>query len=310
MCAEELSHKYSVLEMGITVNRTPVAVMAIALVASMSASGVAMSVQPTAAAWTDDIVFSAQVSAGSWKTPDETSAIIIPGPYTEVKNIQWFSPQSLSAQNNETCVYFEVEGTTHEPTQWSATVKMQDAPFYGTSYLWNAAPWKINGQETVNPLFSAEGSDIRVTGDWMRGINRSHSQIGDVVPVGFCGNMGHPPTQASVQLYSAKQSIPEPWQENKGCVVLTVEATIDEYAHPFWYGWESIIDLSELYSHFLDSGGNVWNLQWTPYPTGDFDFTATEVPDKPHVFALKSGYSTSLRSGSNINIQVCAEGKR
>lgn len=254
---------------------------------------VATQLVPTQASWNDAAAFTATASTGTWPGNDiSDGGISVGNTTTVIAGIAW-----TITSPTQFCVVVTVTGTSSTPQPWQLDVDLTQPPFNGVGV----------GQVTVQRGQTAQGpgSTMIVTGRTRA--NRPFNANNNNTPITnaqqafprMCVTTATPP-QGDPSWYTANvaQGIGTNWTATRACLTLTVTTTVADLAlNPFFYGWQTMLDLAPALSRITGAGGTPDAVEWTPVPSGGANFTTaptTYNPVQPS-YAITSGPNLAIR---------------
>jgi hypothetical protein len=63
--------------------------------------------------------------------------------------------------------------------------------------------------------------------------------------------------------------------------VLTVTATTDAGANPFYFGWQGTVDLKAAKNYLTAHGKTINYVSWSPDPSNGYQFTTPPAASNP-----------------------------
>lgn len=248
---------------------------------------------PTQAAWNDTAAFTADVSTGTWQGNGDISdgGISVGNATTVISDIAWTVPRT-----DRFCADVTVTGTSSTPQPWQLNVDLTRSPFNGVSV---ADVTVRRGQKAQGP-----GDTMIVTGTTRPGrpfnANNNNSPITDAqqaIPQLCVSNAT--PAQGDLAWYTVAvtEGTGADWTAARACLTVTVTTTVTDLAlNPFFYAWQTTLDLAPALARITSAGGTPDAVDWAPNAGGDNFTTAPTVydPVQPS-YAITSGSRTALR---------------
>lgn len=221
------------------------------------------------AAWSARVTVTAGVSSGTWTstpvptpspsgstnptTPPATGTgiITVGNATTAMSEVTWtdFSGNALtpgtSASNpgRQTCALVQVRGTGATASPWSLDVDISGAPFYGTNpgFVYDGA-WTLTQPNPTtltlmgtSPLTSAQSVQVRLCNYWI------HTSV----PSTTTGTWTATTSDARWNADSSRV-----------CQTVTITGTAtDLNAAPFYFGWDTTLDLSSAAALYAQTMG-------------------------------------------------------
>ena len=131
-----------------------------------------------------------------------------------------------------------------------------------------------------------------------------------------CNNQAPVPAPADQSNYDVEVDIAdEAWTETRACLAVTVSTTRNDLAsYPFFYGWSTTIELTEVLEYLRGTGGEPTSIDFDPKPNGANDYTVTPATDDPvsGAYTFTSGYDWALRAAGggadSRTFTICVNG--
>ncbi|MGA7759847.1 MAG: hypothetical protein WCA57_18555 [Ilumatobacteraceae bacterium] len=249
---------------------------------------------PTQAAWNDSAFFTATASTGTWTGNGDISdgGISVGNTTTAITDIAWTvnSPTRF-------CVEVTVTGTSSTPQPWQLDVDLTRSPFNGVTV--NDVTVQ-RGQKAQGP-----GNTMIVTGTMRPGRpfnpNNNNSPITDAQQAlpRMCVTTATPALgDPSWYTVTVTQGTGRNWRARRACLTVTVTTTVTDLAsNPFFYGWQTTLDLAPAFARITGAGGTPEAVTWSPGPSGGSNFTTvptTYDPVQP-TYAITSGPNLAIR---------------
>lgn len=268
--------------------RSSVIVVVLALLALAASRFV-----PTQAAWNDSAAFTANVSTGTWQGNGDISdgGITAGNGTTVISEIAWTVPRT-----NRFCADVTVTGTSSTPQPWQLSIDLTRSPFNGVSV----------DDVTVRRGEKAQGPDdtMIVTGTTRpgrpfnpRSNNTPITDFQQATPRLCVSNAT--PAQGNPSWYTVTvtEGTGGDWTATRACLTVTVTTTVTDLAlNPFFYAWQTTLDLAPALDRITSAGGTPDAVDWTPSAGGsNFDTTPTIYNPVQPSYAITSGDRTAIR---------------
>lgn len=217
----------------------------------------------------------------TWTYNNQTSDPIAPNPSTPGITVTTSWNQTAATQF---CVDVTISTTSSGKIDWLADISYLQPPFNGDS---NTSNYQLsNNVEFVSNTPSNGVFTIRGTG------SDKKVKTGSPIQFSICNYNAPDPAISPTANYSQTETTPSPsyWV----CKTVTVAVT----NAPFFVGWESTVDVTNLASNYLGAPpGSV------KPPTGGFSTTQVST----YVFKVTgTGYNTKgVRNGSTVSYTIC-----
>ncbi|WP_084077784.1 hypothetical protein [Demequina sp. NBRC 110057] len=265
----------------------------------------------TAAAWTDDVWFSATASAGTWDDGGGGGGGGgggIDGGDDVDLDITW----NVSGPTS-TCATVDIT-TDGTDVEWELTVDVTQRPWD------NGPPSEVevdNGgiivsDTDVNPVVIHGNTDSSGTFNSMS--NNTPLSAGETATVVICGfnNAGPEPQPDDGTWYTTDWSDVEVVGSDSVCSTLTVQGLVDP-SDPFYYGWQTDVNVQWLVDALDAEDATVFYVSSSPSPSGGYDFTFEQDPDDPYLIHIESGVALALQGNSSTppgqqQVEVCVHG--
>jgi len=247
---------------------------------------------PTQAAWTDATAFTATASTGSWPGDISDGGISDGNEFTDIDDIVW-DPTS----STKFCTVVTVTGTSSTPQPWQLNVDLTQPPFNGVGIN----EIKVKGGEKAQGV----GNTMIVTGTMKP--NKPFDPISNNSPITntqqafpeMCVSKGTP-AQGDPSWYTVAvtQGTGPDWSATRACLTVTVTTTVTDLAlNPFYYAWQTNLDLAPALNRITSAGGTPASVQWSPGSAGgkNFDTTPTTYNPVQPSYAITSGTNTAIR---------------
>lgn len=278
------------------------------------------------AAWSAKVTVTAGVSSGTWTTsptptpsnspestttPNASTGIITVGnTTTTMSDVTWtdFSGNALtpgtSASNpgRQTCALVQVRGTGATASPWRLDVDISGAPFYGENpgFVYDGA-WALSQSDSstvtltgTSSLTSAQSVQVRLCNYWI------HTSV--------------PSTTTGT--WTATTSDPQ-WNADSSrvCQTVTIAGTAtDLNTTPFYYGWDTTLDLGPAAELYLQRTGRQPDTTvFSPDPQygyayaidGDSSGSGSWRNSFASTVRLSNGKTTALLGTGSTSVTAC-----
>lgn len=271
----------------------------------------AISVPSTTAAWTDDVHVSSTAGAGTWSAPAAANPgdVVGAGPGTAVTGVTWTVPTLLPV--GQTCVDVTVTGTSATPQPWSITVRLDGPPFFGApaSALYYGGTTQVTiaaGPTSATAVVSGVGTGTPFVSAWSNKLLTTTRTL----TVRLCTMGTRTPAPADPSWYTATQAVSGSWTATRACVAVTVTGNRDTAAWPFWFGWQTSVELAAAKAHIVAAGRTVNYVSWSPDPSSGYQFTTSPAATSPVAdrYTLTSGTLQPIRGTGSTTVTACVLG--
>jgi len=253
------------------------------------------SVSPTTASWTDSVYMTAEVTAAPSDRPDTHGPLTPGNEDTVIGDVQWQIPE----KNVGFCSEIPVTTTSPTPIEWVIIVDLTEPPYAGATVSQLRAAW--NNVLTADPQYP----DIA----YLSGASGFERVVeGTTVNASICldNPLNPPPADSSWYTVDIAPIDPEDWTATSAQVGVTITGGQDLAEHPFFFGWETRLDLSDAFTAMEDAGGHPVDVRWTPDPASGRNFTAVPVgdADTARIYTLTSGPDLAIKGTQSVTITV------
>lgn len=217
----------------------------------------------------------------TWSYNGQTVDPISPNPGTPgvIVTVTW--NQTAATQF---CANVVVTTPSSTPIPWKADLLYTDPPFNGDTNLNHyqlSNGYRFIGTTPVNNRFTVEGSSSS-TNTVSSTTSRTFS---------ICNYNTPPPGVSPTAVYS--QTMTTPAASYYVCKTVTVSVT----NAPFYVGWESTVDVTDLKNLYLGSGGQVQG----PYG----GFTRTLISGNTYKITGNGWDTRAVRNNTPVSYQIC-----
>jgi hypothetical protein len=248
---------------------------------------------PTQASWNDAAAFRATANTGTWPEIDlSDGGITVGNTTTVIGGIAW-----TITSPTQFCAVVTVTGTSSTPQPWQLDVDLTHPPFNGVGV---SQVTVTRGRKAQGP-----GSTMIVTGTTRA--NRPFNANNNNTPITntqqafprMCVSAATPP-QGDPSWYTeaVTQGTGANWTATRACLTVTITTTVTNLAlNPFFYGWQTSLDLAPALARITGAGGTPDAVTWSPGPSGGSNFTTaptTYNPVQPS-YAITSGPNLAIR---------------
>lgn len=228
---------------------------------------------------------------------------------TAVQDLDWQIPGNPTTQF---CVTATITGTRPTPTAWELLIHLDQAPFYGASVndLYYSGSSQVNiAAVTGDPTLARITGKSSPGNPWNQAWNNALLDTSKTLTIKLCDSDPQTPTQGNPAWYNATTA-PAAQSANQACVRITVTATVDAAANPFYFGWQANVSLVAAKQYLVNNGKTINYVSWNPDPSGGYQFTTSPTATQPvsDSYTLTSGRMTPIKAGDTETITACVHG--
>ena len=242
-------------------------------------------------------------------TTPASTVVVTGNSDTAIQDIDWQIPGNPTTQF---CVTATITGTSQTPKAWQLLIHLDQAPFYGASP--NDLFYSGSSQVDIAAV-AGDATLARITGKsspgnpWNQSWNNALLDTSRTLTITLCDSSPRTPPPGNSSWYTAITT-PGTQSANQACVRLTVTATVDEDANPFYFGWQATVNLAAAKQYLVSNGKTVNYVSWNPDPSGGYQFTTSPTATQPVAdsYALTSGRMTPIKAGDSQTITACVHG--
>lgn len=203
------------------------------------------------------------------------------------------------------CAVVSVTSTATVWTPWSLHVNLSGQPFDGAissgftkgGGATNVVVTPGNSRyDLITGSSNGASPDVQWNSDW----NNRYLMQGRTVTFTLCTNAPIP-SPADPGYYTVVPG-PVTVQDSDYCLPLTVTGKQDISENPFFFGWETDVDLTGLLTDVSQAGRAVNYISWTPTS----GVTVQQDSDVSTLYHVRSGALTSIRGGGSVTVTACA----
>ncbi|WEG10104.1 hypothetical protein PU630_06005 [Microbacterium horticulturae] len=257
----------------------------------------------TDAAWTDSSYVTVQATAAGSTDPTPIGPLT-PGDETIIGIPDWNVPDENSWGF---CSTFTVSTESSEPVTWSVIIDMTRAPYAGATMQGDASYTKLRGMWPAKVVADPDDdSQALLVGE----SGQETVVAGQPRSVGICidNPLIRPPGDSS--WYDVSVEHGTSWGAPEACLDVTFTGKQDLDTYPFYFGWETTLDLSEPLALLADAGVTPDGIAWSPDPSQGYNYNATALDDGrvPTKYRLTSGLADSIRGTESFTLTACVRG--
>ena len=279
--------------------RSRILAAGVMLVVAVGAAVVAQNTfVPTTATWSDSVYATAEVSAAAQTTPPSVGPLSPGNDDTVIAGVDW------NVQNSNTVGFCSTVSVTTEsttPVVWSVIVDLTQPPYASASSVQAEYPGKLT--------IAADGKTAILSGadDYT-----STVVAGSTVNPRLCIYNPGAPAPADPSWYTVETTpLTDEWTDRQVCVRVTITGNKNLEDFPFFFGWQTELDLSEAWDALVASSGPPNNLDWSPSHGSGYNFAVTPHPSDAEGIArqytLTSGTVAAIRGGGSFTITACLQ---